>query len=275
MTDITRVYRDILQMVNTESMSQAELIGLGAFIFGVTGEIAITEKQNPTMVKSLMTHVMQRDLRFTPGQSSELFIEYVRSSKSSYNETLCGIIEDGQKAFGQYQANDLDGLQANLLSKIIFAKMHAESIPVPGVAASNESSFDRILREFPIEGDSISHFHKLFEIIAGDMRKMAAKGGEQLPDAAVSDLCQLLYYKTLGIENSISKRGSFEVSASFLDKYFTSQMEALKHHVEVFAKYTIQRGVPKHEIVFYLIHLYFESVHKQLFPNLPFDLYED
>lgn len=275
MTDINSVLSDIIKMVKTTNMSDTELVGFGAFLFGVAGEIALSESQNSSQVKQTITSVLQQKLNFTEGQATQLFIDYVRSSKPGYNQALFGIIDDGQKAFRQYKARDMEGVMTNLLSKMMFAKMFAQLIPVPKKEAP-AFTFDIILKKYPLEDESINHFYKIFGIISSDVRSMSSNiGGIKLPEKSVADFCQLLFYKTIGIEHTINKRPTYKISAPFIDKYFGEQISKLRHHLEVFSKYSMTRGVPKNEMAFYLIHLYHEAVHNKYFKEQVFEMYDE
>ncbi len=275
MADINEVLGDIVTMVKVANMSDTELAALGAFLFGVASKIVMTEGQKPSHLKESITSVLQQKLNFTEGQAAQLFVDYLRSSKPGYNQALYGIIEDGQKASRQYMAGDKEGVMTNLVSKIMFAKMFSQLIPVPKKEAST-FTFDTVLKKCPLEENSINHFYKIFGVITADIRKIFSEiGGIKLPEKAVSDFCQLLFYKTIGIEHTINKRPTYRMSSSFIDKYFGDQISALRHHIETFAMYSMTRGVPKNEMVFYLINLYHEAVHSKHFKGQIFEMYDD
>jgi hypothetical protein len=139
-----------------------------------------------------------------------------------------------------------------------------------------ENEFDLMIRKYPLEEATIDIISKMFSVIADNIRTTSLTVAKiKLPEKSVADFCQVLFYKTIEIDYTISKRSTHAISIDFIDKYFGREAASLKRSMEAFILNSLSRGVPESQIVFYLINLYYEAVHKKHFKGQVFEMYDE
>jgi len=120
---------------------------------------------------------------------------------------------------------------------------------------------------FPLLPETKEMFFYFFSTLKNSMGEIVAKQlGMQLPESTISEICQIFFYVCIDNENVLDKRYKFGVD--IVNSNLSKHVALVKKYLLSVASESIARGVPSVNILEYL-RLYYEDVHKKLFPNQP------
>jgi hypothetical protein len=129
------------------------------------------------------------------------------------------------------------------------------------------NNLDDLLVLFPLEQDIKDTLVTFFT----EMKKYFDYATDKyynikLPDNGYSELIQLFYYKSMGLEKLFENNQKFQFGLEMITKYLGEQENLFVSYLKEIAQRSYNRGIEKEYIESYITH-YFEFALKKVFPN--------
>lgn len=124
---------------------------------------------------------------------------------------------------------------------------------------------DELPIRIPLDLKTKEYFFRTFSTMKEVMSQVVAKQmGLQLPEKALSEICQIFFFVAINIEDTLDAR--YKQGIDLVNNNLSKQLEIFTNDLISIAENSISRGVPEDYILQYLC-FYYEDTHKKLFPN--------
>jgi hypothetical protein len=126
---------------------------------------------------------------------------------------------------------------------------------------------EELLTKFPMDPKVQDYFFTNFSTMKVVLNQIMAKQmGMELPERTISDICQIFFYVAINVENALDEQYKFGIY--IVNNSLSKQLDIFKNGIIGIGRSSMARGVPLDNILEYL-GLYYDDVHKKLFPHQP------